>query len=352
MRLRASLVSILCMALTAASYGQRDKLSVGDPAPGLDIEAWVKGNETSIKTGNVYLLVFWETSNAGFRAIAPLLSRIQEDNADLGMVVIGITPEEKDVVEPWLRRSGGDLNFAIALDRRSGTQRAWVTAADYKDDDLPVIFLVDRQSRIAYIATASDRDHAQELTRIERLVIRNRYDPKLEKAARPMLEGARNARKSHTYRIALKQYDEVIDLSPTIFADIALERFEMVIADMHEPKNAYAYARDKLMGEFYGSDAEALTQLAEKIAVDPDIRTEDRDLDLALEAATAANKLLDHPATYASLALVHFHRGETAEAIRLQKIAMFRARPRAKPEYKRVLKTYQEAERRSGLRTR
>jgi len=296
MRLRASLVSILCLALTAAAHGQRDKLSVGDPAPGLDLEEWVKGTETTIKPGSVYAIVFWKTNNPGFRLAAPLLSRMQEEDADLGMTIIGITPEEKDVVEPWLRRSGGDISFSIALDRREGTQRAWMGAADLKEEDMPVVFLVDRQGRIAYIATPADKERGQELSRIEKLVIKNRYDPKLEASARPMLEAARNARKSHTFRIALKQYDKVIDLSPTIFADVALERFKVLLVDMKQQGDAYAYARTQLMETFFAQDPEALTQLAEKIVLDPDIPAEDRDLDLALEAATAARKLVNHPA--------------------------------------------------------
>ncbi len=352
MRLPLHLAAILCLLLTTAAFGQRDRLSVGDPAPGLDVEEWLAGSETTIKQGQVYIIWFWETKGVEFRNVAPVLSRIQQDTVDFGLTVIGITTEEKDVVEPWLKRNGRDVSFAMALDRRSGTHRAWVQAADLDKDDMPVAFLVDRQSRIALIVTPSDHDRAAELNRVTRLVVRNRYDPALEASAAPMLDAARNARKTHTYRIALKQYDQVIDLSAMIFADVALERFEMVLVDMKQPRDAYAYARDKLLNGFFAEDADALAQLAEKIVLDPDIPADNRDLELALECATAARKIMDHPEMDAALAVVHFHRGETETAIRLQRRAFFRALPRFKPEYERVLKTYQEAERRSGLGTR
>ena len=97
----------------------------------------------------------------------------------------------------------------------------------------------------------------------------------------------------------------------------------------------------------------ALRMLAETIATDPTIDQEDRDMELALEAAEAAMEVSGGraPDALATLALVQYHRGEVEAAIGSQKRAWMLARPRFKDEYKRVLRTYQGAAgRTSGLR--
>ena len=61
MRLTSVLAVVVVFALAGTALGQRQKLSVGDQAPGLDIETWVKGDEVSIKAGKVYVVEFWAT---------------------------------------------------------------------------------------------------------------------------------------------------------------------------------------------------------------------------------------------------------------------------------------------------
>ena len=104
----------------------------------------------------------------------------------------------------------------------------------------------------------------------------------------------------------------------------------------------------------YGSDAGALQMLAKNIVLNPKYSTDPendlRDLDIALDAAKASLKASgkDNPVALGTLALVHFHRQEIKKAIDLQTQAYFIAGTRNKPEYKRVLSTYQQAEKRSS----
>ena len=77
MRLGNLLCVALCLALTSVAVAQRKQLSVGDPAPGLDIDMWVKGEEVSIESGKVYVIDFWATWCVPCRRSIPHLSELQ-----------------------------------------------------------------------------------------------------------------------------------------------------------------------------------------------------------------------------------------------------------------------------------
>ncbi len=150
----------------------------------------------------------------------------------------------------------------------------------------------------------------------------------------------------------MMHYDKVVALDGSVFADVALERFQMLVSsqDMNDSEAAYTYARDELLGKLFASDALALRDLASKIALDTKIEDDVRDLDLALEAAEKALTVSgrDDPESLATLALVNYHLGNIEEAVRLQTRAYFIARPKVKPAYKRVLVSYQDAMGRAG----
>jgi tetratricopeptide (TPR) repeat protein len=146
------------------------------------------------------------------------------------------------------------------------------------------------------------------------------------------------------FRMAMRMYDEVIELDPQVFANQALEKFEMMLVEMHQTEQAYEYARQLI--ENYSGDPTALAKLAEKIATDPVIPDDLRDLDMAMTAAERAARGAspDEPQGYAIQALVHFHAGRIDEAVRLQRKAFFVARPTIKPEFRRVLESYREVQ--------
>jgi hypothetical protein len=160
---------------------------------------------------------------------------------------------------------------------------------------------------------------------------------------------ARRARKVKNWRMATKFYDEVIAMDAAVFAIIALERFEMMLVDMDERTVAYEYARTKLIEQMFASDAGALKMLAITITEDPELTVEQRDFDVALDAALGALALEGrrNSGALSCAAEVHFHRGETDKAISLQTQAYFTARPDQKAAYKRLLDGYRKAATRS-----
>lgn len=339
MRLRSVLTAGVCLVMTGVAFGQRDKLEVGDQAPGLDIDTWVKGEETAIETGNVYVVEFWATWCGPCRRSIPHLTKLQKEFEEDGLTIIGISKEEIEKVRPFVRNSGNRMNYTVAVDRNGSTHRAWFDAAGLKG--IPAAFIVDRKGKIAYIGNPLQEDFESTLRR----VMRGRFDPKLEKQVAPMIKAVRTQRKMKNWRVARLQYDAILEVDPVVFADVALTRFEMQLVDEMDPKGAYRYARNELIHGIFASDAEALRSLARKITTDPIIEDKDRDLDVALEAAEQALELMgrDNPKALSTVALVRFHRNEFEEAVALQKRAYFQASPRRKPGYKRILHAYQEA---------
>ncbi|MEE8153466.1 MAG: redoxin domain-containing protein [Phycisphaerales bacterium] len=343
MRLRNILTVTACLVLTTAAVGQRGKLSVGDAAPGLDIDTWVKGEETTIESGKVYVIEFWATWCAPCRKSIPHLTELQEQYEDAGLVIIGISDEEAGKVRPFVDKMGDRMNYIVATDRREATNRAWFRRAGLKG--IPAAFVVDRGGKVVFIGSPLAAEFDSVLSR----VMGGRYNPKLEKEAAPELQAARRARKVKNWRMAERHFNEVIKLDARVFAEIALEKFEMLLHDMDERDKAYRFAQQELIADLFSDDPGALQMLAVKIATDPKLAEDpDRDLqdmDVALAAAKASLRVAgrDDPESLATLAMVYYYRQDVQQAIDLQTQAYFIASPRHKPRYKRVLGSYQQA---------
>ncbi len=347
MRLRVLFTTALfLLAVTAVADAAKDDLEVGDSAPGLSIEEWVKGSETTIEDGNIYIIEFWATWCAPCRRSIPHLTEIQEVYGDHGITVIGISDEDVEKVQPFVKSQGKKMDYTVAVDRRGATKREWMDAAG--KEGIPTAFIVTREGKVAYIGHPLE----DEMLRVLEKVIRGRFDPKLEKVAKPMLEAARRYRKVKSWRMATKRYDEIIALKPSVFAEVALEKFDMMVLDMEDREAAYSYMRDELINGVFAEDVEALKDIAEKLAADPNLKKLDRDLDLALEAARKMRGLSNEKSDFVSLttlAKVYYHRGEFDDAVKYQRDAWKMARPRYKSELKRVLKSYQDASRRDAV---
>ncbi|MEM7229414.1 MAG: TlpA disulfide reductase family protein [Planctomycetota bacterium] len=340
MRRRSILAMTLCLGL--ASMANAAKLNVGDQAPGLDIESWVKGEEVNFEEGQAYVVEFWATWCGPCKRSIPHLTELQEIFADDGLTIIGISSGEKErTVESFVKQQGRKMNYTVAWDRRSATQQAWMQAAGM--NGIPAAFIVDQRGRIQWMGNPLDPEFVEVLPQ----VVGGRYDARLMKEARPMVRAAENARKVGNWSLAHKHYDELIELDQTIFANYAIEKFGMMLNEQKKSEDAYGYAK-KLAADFSG-DQQLLADLSRFIAEDDSIDDADRRFDVAIDLAKRAARQTDRndPDAYEIQALVHYRSGDLDQAIRMQKKAWMVASPKRKAEFRKTLKAYQDARNRA-----
>lgn len=320
-----AIIALACGQSADAQIGQ--KLSVGDPAPGLSIEEWVKGDQTGIDPGTTYVVEFWATWCGPCRKSIPHLTELQEQYEPDQLRIIGISNEEVDVVKSFVRKMGRKMDYTVAVDKRQATNRAWMKAAG--KNGIPTAFIVGPEGTVQFIGHPMDPEFGDILEKI----IDGRYNQKLMNQAAGHLEAIEKYRKMKNWQ----QYDdvtaEVIQRDPRIFYFLILERFRVFMNEQKDPAKAYEYAREAI--ESYPDDPELLSWLGEMIAFDPEIPDAQRNLDVALAAVTAArvNGRPNEPRWVMSEALVRFQRGEVDEAVALQEKAYFMAPPRKKAQY-------------------
>src|SRR5262249_27406483 len=94
-------------------------LSVGDPAPPLQVSRWIKGGKVGrFEPGKVYVLDVWATWCGRCIESCPRLTRLQTKYADKGVTVIGVSIWEEDqgAVEPFVKARSDALGYSVAID--------------------------------------------------------------------------------------------------------------------------------------------------------------------------------------------------------------------------------------------
>src|SRR5215470_15894484 len=117
--------------LTLAAGVHAKQLSVGDAAPPLKIDQWVKGDSFDITKGDrVYVVEFWATWCGPCRMTIPHLSKMQDYFSKSGKVaIVGVSDEDADVVKPFVKAWDKKMRYAVAVDNDSTTTKAYLKAA-------------------------------------------------------------------------------------------------------------------------------------------------------------------------------------------------------------------------------
>ncbi len=148
------------LALTGSVMAQ--DLKVGDKAPGLSVEEWIKGSEVEkFEKGKVYVVEFWATWCGPCIASIPHLSEIQTSLGDQGVTVIGVAGSERkgrDHLVEFVTESddGEAIEYTIAYDDDRSMSNAWMKPAGQKF--IPTAFLVDQDGKIAFIGKPKELD--------------------------------------------------------------------------------------------------------------------------------------------------------------------------------------------------
>ncbi len=307
------------------------ELCVGDAAPPLKVAEWIKGQPVqAYERGKVYVVEFWASWCGPCISAMPHLTELQKRYRDKGLVVIGLTSEDRrntlQAVEKLVEEKGDALGYAIAWDQGRATSDAYMRAAG--QNAIPCSFVVDKSGRIAWIGSPSalDKVLAQivddkfDLAAQTRAFKEQRAIEKALRAAQPQLEQFGPLMRDGKHEEVLTGLDTLAAQHPVLASRLAMTRFQVLLTSTKQYDAAYKFLREAVE-KYYGKEPTALCNAAWLIMDHPAV--EQRDLGLALELAKKAAELQKNDAstTYV-LALAHFKNNEAAQAVALQKIAI------------------------------
>lgn len=303
-----------------------DPLFVGDDAPALTIDHWVKGDSVDgFKDGQVYVVEFWATWCGPCIYGMPHLSDLQDEWGDK-VQIIGVSSEkDTKVVTDFMEKTNSSdglvnndrMRYTVAVDPDRTTSNVYMKAAG--QNGIPTAFIVDGNGKVAWIG------HPMSMDDTLKQVVEGTWD--LAAAADAFkIEAAREKEWMafvSVYRKAMANddWDGVITAIDTFSEEFGSTpsltnmKFEALLN-----KGDYdaAYVIAEAMAEESWDDAMALNSIAwNNVDSMPE---EHRNIEFALKVATRANTLTKNkdPMILDTLARVYWERGDIYKAIAWQ----------------------------------
>lgn len=152
----AKTIVLLAITLPVWAQSSMPKLSLGDPAPDLDITI-IKGEPIDIgndKGEHVFLVELWATWCPACRASMPHLSKLQKKYEDKGLVVVGISIEEPDDVRAFVNEDRSRMEYTVAADRNQSTVYNYMVP--FGESSIPHAFVVDKSGALVWHGHPAD----------------------------------------------------------------------------------------------------------------------------------------------------------------------------------------------------
>ncbi len=136
-------------------------LTVGDQAPTLDIEHYLKGEPLKgFEAGKVTVVEFWATWCGPCKQSMPHISELQERYKDYGVRVVSISDEKLEKVKPFVESPewSQKMRYTVATDPDRSVYAAYMTAAG--QSGIPTAFVVGKKGTIEWIGHPMSIDDA------------------------------------------------------------------------------------------------------------------------------------------------------------------------------------------------
>ena len=166
------LIATPTIGALAAPPVDDDLLTIGDPAPALDIEHWLSDGDgkfphvETFEKGKIYVVEFWATWCGPCIASMPHISKLQEEYADRGVQIISVSDEELDTVKEFLERKVPDAddktfgeltrNYSLTTDPDNSVYEDYMEAS--AQDGIPTAFIVGKDGKIEWIGHPMEMD--------------------------------------------------------------------------------------------------------------------------------------------------------------------------------------------------
>jgi thiol-disulfide isomerase/thioredoxin len=339
------------------------KLSVGDAAPPLQIEKFLKGEPVKkFKGGHIYVVEFWSTWCGPCRATMPHMTDLQKKFKDKA-TFIGVNVWEREYnddtlkdVQEFVKSNDEKMGYTVAFDGgNKATDKAYMKAAG--QDGIPCAFIVTGDGKIAYIGHPADEEFEKTLQQL----VDGKFDMDAAKAAAKQRQEEEEAMLKNREKMmklsmeaqqliedgkiddGMAKLDEIAKLVPKLASNVEMQKFQLLMSK-GKYKKAFEIGR-KLVEGPAKDNAMMLNAIAWGI-VDPEADVEEPDVALATKAAELANKLSEgkNAAIVDTLARCYWVKGEKDKAIELQTKAVKLADDDAvmKKSLQKTLKQYEK----------
>lgn len=142
MRLTCRLAALF--AIAAASSAWAEPLRLGKPVPDFKVEAIGEGAtqfELSKNKGKMIVLFFWRTTDSGSIEAIPTLNEIHKDMGRSGIIVMGVSGEEREKVEPVVTGKGFQFPTLFGASQ---------LVRDFEISSFPNVLVVDPAGNLAW----------------------------------------------------------------------------------------------------------------------------------------------------------------------------------------------------------
>jgi len=142
---RHILATVLLAGAVGSIYAQQKRDGLGEPAKPWHIDEWVKGERIKLADGkdkNVFVVIFWATSDPHSTAAIPRITEMHKKYADQGVEFIAVTRESADKVKTFVEEQGDKITFRVAADSASNTTRLYFQSVHNRE--IPHAFVIDK----------------------------------------------------------------------------------------------------------------------------------------------------------------------------------------------------------------
>ncbi|MCR9202174.1 MAG: redoxin family protein [Planctomycetaceae bacterium] len=322
-------------------------LAPGSAAPEIHIAKWMKGDAVEgYDEGQVYVVEFWATWCPPCIQSMPHLASLQNEYGDK-VKFIGVTDESENTVSGFFGKQSPVgktwdelLSYRIAIDDERQTNAAFLEAAN--QGGIPCAFIIGRTGNVEWIG------HPVEMDEPLQMVVDGTWDSEaartdfvksieMEKDMMAYEAKFASAQQRGDFKGAAAMCDELLAKYPDMIQIAGFKMQFLMQGNMIKELNETAAFVIKSAND----DPMMLQAVATMLTIGTD--SEERDLDLAMEAAARAVELTEEKEIppLDALARVYFTKGDAASAVEWQKKAVA-----LEPEMEsltKALKKYEEA---------
>jgi thiol-disulfide isomerase/thioredoxin len=316
------------------------RLIVGDAAPALSVEKWLKGEPvTGFEKDKVYVVEFWATWCGPCKAAMPHVTELQKQyKGKVTFIGIG-SPGWRDTLsqaEDMVKEKGDEMGYTVAWDKSiatdekdnndkpvvlGATNEAYMKAA--RQTGIPRAFVIDGKGNLAWLG------HPMELDYVLDEIVAGKWDYKespikiqeMKNEAAKIFEDMDGNQKE-----ALKQIGAFEEKYPKMAPRLAGPKYELLF-NLKNYTEAYKVGEKVVDEAIAHKDQMSLNRIAWNI-VDPEgpVGKADRQagLPLAMRAAKAAVEITKEKdaAILDTLARCYWVKGDKPKAVELQKKAV------------------------------